>query len=111
MSAPLRVLSMLSLARRAGGLLIGQDKIFDAVRRGEKLVVCVTVDCAANVSRTLKAAEERGDIQIYTLKDTDRTLLGGHLGIASAQAAAVAAGSGFAEKIVSLFKDRSDADE
>ena len=57
-------------------------------------------------------AVERGELNIFILKDTGRELLGRHLGINAAQAAALPEGSGFAEKIVSLLnEDRSDADE
>ena len=113
MGAPTeRVLSMLSLARRAQELLIGQDKILEALRGGKRLVVFVTEDCSENVLRKLHSAEERGELNIFILKDTGRELLGRHLGINAAQAAALPEGSGFAEKIVSLLnEDRSDADE
>ena len=113
MDAPTeRALSMLSLARRAQELLIGQDKIFEALRGGKRLVVFVTEDCSENVLRKLHSAEERGELNIFILKDTGRELLGRHLGINAAQAAALPEGSGFAEKIVSLLnEDRSDADE
>lgn len=113
MGAPTeRALSMLSLARRAQELLIGQDKIFEALRGGKRLVVFVTEDCSENMLRKLHSAEERGELNIFILKDTGRELLGRHLGINAAQAAALPERSGFAEKIVSLLnEDRSDADE
>lgn len=107
-----KALSMLSLARRAHELLIGQDNIFEALRGGKKLAAFVTEDCSENVLRRLQAAVERGEMKVFVLKDTDRTLLGKHLGINAAQAAALPEESGFAEKIVSLLnEDRSDADE
>lgn len=106
-----KVLSLLSMARRAGELLIGQDKIFDAIRRKKKLVVLVTEDCSANVMRTLNAAAERGDIKIFKIEGTERTALGERIGTASAQAAALPEQSGFSARIISMIKDRSDADE
>ena len=107
-----RVLSMLSLARRAGDLTIGQDKIFDALRTGSKLAVFVTEDCSENVMRRLTAASERGEAEIFRLSGTDRTFLGKNLGLNSAQAAALPAESGFVKKIISLLiEERSDADE
>ena len=107
-----KALNMLSLARRAGDLLIGQDNIFDALRGGKRLAVFAAEDCSANVLRKLHSAGERGELEIFILKNTDRALMGKHLGIGSAQAAALPRESGFAEKIISLMnEDKSDADE
>ncbi len=106
-----KLLNALGMARRAGELIIGQDKIFDAVKRKKKLAVFVADDCSQNVLRTLKAAEERGAVKIIELKETDRTVLGGYLGISSAQAAALPEESGFVKKFISKNCERSDADE
>ncbi|MEG1824295.1 MAG: hypothetical protein RRY12_07330 [Cloacibacillus sp.] len=106
-----KALDMMSMARRAGELIIGQDKIFDAIKSGGRLAVFVTEDCSQNVMRTLNAAEARGSIKILNIKDTDRALLGQRLGISAAQAAALPEESGFAKKICFLIEDRSDADE
>ncbi len=112
MSSLQKALNMLSLARRAHELLIGQDNIFEALRGGKRLTAFVTEDCSENVLRRLRSAAERGEMKVFVLKDTERTLLGRHLGINAAQAAALPAESGFAEKIISLLnEDRSVADE
>ncbi|MDO5116635.1 MAG: ribosomal L7Ae/L30e/S12e/Gadd45 family protein [Synergistaceae bacterium] len=106
-----KLLDMLGLARRAGELIIGQDKIFDALRKGKKLAVFVTNDCSKNVLRTLETAEGRGGITVLLLKDTDRARLGNSLGLRAAQAAALPSESGFVRKSFLLNEDRSDADE
>lgn len=107
-----RALNMFSIARRAGILIVGQDRIFETLRRGTALAVFITDDCSANVARRLASAQERGTADIYKLKDTGRELLGKSIGMGAAQAAALPKESGLAEKIIGLLsEDRSDADE
>lgn len=106
-----KLLNALGMARRAGELLIGQDKIFDALKRKKKLAVFVTEDCSQNVMRTLRAAEERGAVKITELKGIGREALGAQLGISAAQAAALPEESGFLKKFLSKNFERSDADE
>lgn len=106
-----KLLGTLGMARRAGELLIGQDKIFDAIKRKQKLVIFAAEDCSQNVMRTLRAAEERGTVKIKELKETDRAALGSSLGVSAAQAAALPETSGFAKKLLLKNFERSDADE
>lgn len=106
-----RVLDMLGMARRAGGLLVGQDKVLPALKGAEKFAVFVTDDCSANVSRHVEAAEKRGTAEIFLLEGTGRGELGASLGITAAQIAALPVKSGFMKKIYTLTCDRSDANE
>jgi len=103
------LLNVLGLARRAGILLIGQDKVFAAMKLHKASVVVAACDCSANVRRSLKPGEDRGEITLVVLKNTDRSTLGAYLGVGSAQVAALPQG-GLAEKVLSLYV-RSDADE
>ncbi len=107
-----KALSMLGLARAAGALSIGQDQITEELRRGKKLVLFVTEETGASAMRRFAAAEERGAAKICRLENTGRLLLGRSIGVTSAQAAALPAGNGFADKIISILsEDRSDANE
>lgn len=107
-----RALALLGLARASGALSIGQDKIIEELRRGKKLALFVARDAGASAMRRFVSAEQRGTAKIYRLENTGRALLGRSIGVASAQAAALPAGNGFADKIISILsEDRSDADE
>ena len=112
-AAAKKALSLLGLARGAGALFIGQDKIAEALRGGGELAVFVTEDAGGGAMRKFLAAEERGRLKIYKLKNTGRALLGKSLGVSAAQAAALPAESGLAEKILAVLNEdrRSDADE
>jgi ribosomal protein L7Ae-like RNA K-turn-binding protein len=103
------LLNMLGLARRAGLLLIGQDQVLASRKSHESMVVVVTNDCSANVRRALQSWEDKGEVTVIVLKNTDRATLGAYLGVGSTQIAALPRG-GLAEKVLSLY-DRSDADE
>ena len=106
-----KVLDMLGMARRAGELLVGQDKVLPALKGAEKFAVFVTDDCSANVSRHIETAVQRGTAEIFLLEGTGRGELGASLGIAAAQTAALPMKSGFVKKIYTLTCDRSDANE
>ncbi len=102
---------MLGMARRAGALLIGQDKVLPALRKREKYALFISEDCSADVFRRAVAAEKRDEAEIFLLEGVSRALLGASLGIASAQIAALPAESGFVKKIHTLICERRDADE
>ena len=104
------IMNILGLSRRAGILLIGQDQVLAAgAKHKEQLVVVITSDCSANLLRSLKPRVERGEVVLLKLEDTDRTALGSHLGVGSAQIAALPHG-GLAKKVLAIY-DRSDANE
>lgn len=106
-----RVLDILGMARRAGALLVGQDKVLPALKGTEAFAVFVTDDCSANVSRHIEAAARRGNADIFLLEGTGRGVLGASLGVTAAQVAALPMDSGFVKKIYTLTCDRSDANE
>lgn len=92
-----RLLSQLGLARRAGELLIGQDRVFSALgANGGGFLVLVSADCSGAVLRKLVA--KRSAIAIR-LDGVTRELLGGALGIRSVQVVAISTKNGFAEKL------------
>lgn len=103
------LMNILGLSRRAGILLIGQDHVLAPGKHDGKLVVVVASDCSAAVLRSLKSRVERGKAVLLRLDDTDRTALGSHLGVGSAQVVALPQG-GLAKKVLAIY-DRSDADE
>ena len=104
-----RIMNILGLARRAGILLIGQDQVIKAPGRGEGLLVVVTSDCSSSLLRKLGAKNERGEITLLKLEDTDRSALGARLGVDSAQVAALPHG-GLAKKVLAIY-DGSGANE
>lgn len=99
-----RLLNTFGMARRAGQLYTGQDKIFEALKSGNQLVIFVTNDVSENVLRKFQAARERGTADLYKM-ETSRRELGLSLGITAAQAAALVRGSGFADKAVKIFSE------
>ena len=97
-----KILNLLGLARRAGKLYAGQDKVIDGCRKG-KLLVIMTNDCSANVLRALNGSK-------CVCLDCNRTELGQSVGLKTAQVAALDVNNGFVEKILSLA-NRSDVNE
>lgn len=106
-----RIVSILGLARRAGALLQGQDRIRDALKSGKFLVILYASDVSGNVQRMFNGYEERAQCKVYRLKSIDRKVLGEALGLASAQILGLPQGSGFADKLEVLLKEGVDAFE
>lgn len=106
-----KVLDMLSMARRAGVLIVGQDNVLPALKRSGVLAVFVTTDCSGNVSRHVESAVARGGARIFLLEDISRAELGACIGTVSAQIVALPGESGFAKKIYTLTCERRDVDE
>lgn len=106
-----QVFNLLGLVRRAGKLLIGQDKVLSAAKAGACLLVITSNDASEAVLRSLRPHEERGTVTRIMITDTGRTVLGRRLGITSAQITALSAQEGLAKKILNIFNDGSDADE
>lgn len=106
-----QVFSLLGLARRAGKLLIGQDKVLAAAKSGAGLLVLTSNDVAAAVERSLRPHAERGSVIRITVADSGRAAFGARLGVSSAQIAALPKNDGLSKKILNIFNDRSGADE
>lgn len=106
-----QVLCLIGLARRAGKLLVGQDKVLTAAKARSRLLVVTSNDLASAVERSLKPHIERGSVLSITVTDCDRTALGERIGVSSAQIAALPEEDGFSKRILNIFYDRSGADE
>jgi ribosomal protein L7Ae-like RNA K-turn-binding protein len=95
-----KLLSCLGLARRANELLIGQDRIFSAIRRGQKLLAVASEDCSDNVLRKARAAS----CDVMVISGLRGESLGAAIGALGAKIAALPLGSGFTKKILELSK-------
>lgn len=106
-----QVFALLGLARRAGKLLIGQDKVLAAAKSGAKLLALTSNDVAAAVERSLRPHLERGSVIKIAVADSDRAAFGARLGVSSAQIAALPKDDGLSKKILNIFNDWSGANE
>lgn len=106
-----QIFNLLGLARRAGKLLVGQDKVLSAAKSGAALLVVTSNDLAAAVERSLKPHAERGFVTKIVIADYDRAALGTRLGVSSAQIVALPKEDGLSRKILNIFNDGSDAYE
>jgi ribosomal protein L7Ae-like RNA K-turn-binding protein len=95
-----RALSLLGMARRARELLIGQDRVLEAMKNGGGLVAVVTEDCSPQVLRKICA----GNCGALVIKGVSREEMGAALGVMNAQIAALPAESGFAKRLKDLLK-------
>lgn len=98
-----RALSMLGMARRAGALAIGQDRVLRALGTSRSLVI-TTEDCSRNVLRKLAAHLDRSKSKWYALSGVTREELGKALGVAGAQIVALPLKGGFADKLSELLQ-------
>jgi len=103
-----KLLNLLGLARRAGVLTVGQDKVSESCKSC-KLLVIVTSDVSENVLRMLKTAVENNSATIYKA-EFDRNCLGSAIGVHTAQIVAIEKDSNFAKKLLNEIKG-SDANE
>jgi len=74
-----RIIDTLGMARRAGKLAVGQDKVLALLRKREPLVAVVTNDCSGSVLRSLNAGAARGEVRILVLKMSTGPFLGSAL--------------------------------
>lgn len=88
------------MARRAREILIGQDRVFEALKAGRELFVVASEDCSPNVLR--KLGDAGGGARIT--EGVTRETLGAALGVMNAQIAALPAESGFAKSLKDLLK-------
>lgn len=91
----------LGMARRAGELIIGQDRVMGALSAGEKLLVLTSADA----SETLRRALSIRGVRFRPMNGVDRRALGGALGLRQTVIAALPEGSGFAEKLNELIPE------
>ena len=95
-----RILSLLGLARRARELVMGQDRVFAALRAGKKLCAIASEDCSQNVLRKARSAM----CDVIVIPGLSRESLGAAVGIGGAMIVALPCESGFTRKIVDLSK-------
>jgi ribosomal protein L7Ae-like RNA K-turn-binding protein len=95
-----KILSLLGLARRARELVTGQDRVFAALKAGQKLCAIASEDCSPNVLRKARSAK----CGIIVIPGLSRESLGSAVGIGGAQIVALPSGSGFMRKITDLSK-------
>lgn len=93
-----RVASFLSLARKAGVLLLGQDDLRRNLRKGNKILVLLTSDCSANVRRALTGYISRGMCRQFSLAVT-REEMHGMTGFGLIQVFGLPEAHGLARKI------------
>ena len=98
-----RALQTLGLARRAGIVVIGQDRVLDRLRRGERFFIITTDDCAASVLSKVARYTESGSVRHSRIDGITREELGEAMGVRSAQIAALPAESGFADRLAELL--------
>ncbi|MCL2683823.1 MAG: ribosomal L7Ae/L30e/S12e/Gadd45 family protein [Synergistaceae bacterium] len=95
-----KVLSLLGMARRAGVLMVGQDRVFAAMRDGGPLFIITSADCSPNVLRKALSS----NCETLEAGSFSRESLGTAIGVANAQIVALPGGSGFVEKLKELLK-------
>ncbi|MDR1580581.1 MAG: ribosomal L7Ae/L30e/S12e/Gadd45 family protein [Synergistaceae bacterium] len=94
------ILSLLGLARKARELVMGQDRVFGALKTGQKLCAIASEDCSQNVLRKVRPATR----DVIVIPGLTRESLGAAVGINSAEIVALPAESGFTRKIIDLSK-------
>ena len=94
-----QALSLLGMARRAGALMVGQDRVFAEMRSG-KLFILASADCSPNVLRKAMSS----NCETLVAPGFSRESLGTSIGVANAQIVALPRGSGFVKKLKELLK-------
>lgn len=97
----------LGLARRAGELIVGQDRVLGALSAGQNLFVLLTHDHSVTLKRSIDART----VTTHVLAGVSRLELGQLLGLRQAQIVALPVQSGFAEKIKGLLPEGGNAVE
>lgn len=97
----------LGLARRAGELIVGQDRVLGALSTGQNLFVLLTHDHSVTLKRSIDART----VTTHVLAGVSRLELGQLLGLRQAQIVALPVQSGFAEKIKGLLPEGGNAVE
>ncbi len=101
------IMAVLGMARRAGELIIGRDRVLASLSSGHDLLALLAEDCSAAVRRALSAK----GAEFYVVSGTSRSELGQLLGLRQTQIAALPVQSGFAEKLKRLLPEGGNAVE
>lgn len=97
----------LGLSRRAGELIVGQDRVLQSLSAGQNLFILLTNDHSAALKRAIDAK----NTETHVLTDISRSELGQLLGLRQAQVVALPVRSGFAGKIKGLLPEGGNAVE
>ena len=97
-----KILSLLSLARRSGVLLVGQDSIRQRARGKKGFLFIAARDCSSGVLRFVKARVERGEGVLVTAPE-DRGELFTSIGLETTQIVALPQNHGLAQEIYRLL--------
>lgn len=98
------VLHLLGLARRGGGLVIGQDRVLEVIKTYDGLLALIASDCPDKI----RAKIEMQDVPTLNL-DVNRHQLGEALGLGSVVVCALDEEGGFANKARQLLEGRNKA--
>jgi len=94
-----KALSLLGIARGARVLIVGQDKVFAAMRGESELFIIASADCSHNVMRKALSS----NCETLVAKSFSRESLGAAVGVMNAQIVALPRGSGFVKKLKELL--------
>lgn len=95
----LSFLSLIGLGRRAGIIVIGQDRVLQAIKKRKKYVIILSSDRSDALARSiLQLSTKSGHSTIY-LENIDREEMGEALGLAHCQIVAIPSSNGLAKKI------------
>ncbi|WP_031218593.1 MULTISPECIES: L7Ae/L30e/S12e/Gadd45 family ribosomal protein [Alicyclobacillus] len=95
-----KILGLLGLARRAGAIVDGQDRILSAVTSGQAKLVVVTEDAGANGRKKLHDKANTYGVPVVTF--ANKVTLGRAVGRDTAAAVAII-DAGFAKKLLERF--------
>lgn len=96
-----KILSLLSLATKAGQTRAGAFLTEKAVREGSAMVVILAGDASSNTEKKFRQMCHFYHVPLYTCSDKEE--LGHHMGKELRSVAAVT-DEGFAKKIITLFE-------
>ena len=97
-----RILSLLSLARRSGALLVGQDQVRRKARGKEGYLFIAARDCSSGVLRFVNSRVERGE-GILVIAPGERGELFTSIGLETTQIVALPQNHGLAQEIYRLL--------
>ena len=99
---------MLGLARRSGNIIIGFDRVVDAVRCGLAYVVLVSADCSANTKKRVEDKCRSYGADLITFGTSAK--LGGAIGFDNAAVLAVT-DNNFAVAIKNIYNNLTEVAE
>lgn len=105
------ILPVLGIARRSGALIIGFDRISSNLNRGKRLIVILSEETSAQVMKSLRSYEERGQTRLFKINGLTRKELGNALGMGAVQLIALPEEHGLSYKVLQMLSQGGDAVE